>query len=46
MLRLLWRGGSHTVVAALVLLFLLWMSLVLAAATPGGSRWLPARGSP
>lgn len=42
-LRLLWRGGSHTVVAILVLLFLLWMSLVLAAASPGGSRWLLER---
>lgn len=39
-LRALWRGGSHTLVLLLTLLFLLWLALFLAAGSADGTRWL------
>ncbi len=38
--KFVWRGSSHLLVIVLVLAFLLWLSIVLVAASTSGSRWL------
>jgi autotransporter translocation and assembly factor TamB len=38
--NILWRSSAHLTVAVLVLLFSLWLTLVLLAASASGSRWL------
>lgn len=41
--RLLWRGSGHTLFSVILLLFLTWLALVLAASSVAGSRWLLER---